>query len=1041
MTELKTLSDAHDIADSIWEELRRRQCRPRATCRLEFHPENLTFRDAIEIVPYLAELGISHVYASPCFHVASNVSHGYAIVDTSRLNPALGSPEDYREYIETLHRHGMGQILDIVPNHMSTSVGENLWWTDVLEHGQSSPFAEYFDIDWDPVESALKNRILLPVLGDSFGAVLERGELSLIYSDGGFYLQYYERRFPLDPVSNALVFEELIRVSQENGVDSEDLLELQSLLTAIRHLPPRYETDAERRQERIRESRVIRQRIRQLVDRSSEVGESITRTLTELNGDVSDPASFARLERLLDQQAYRLSRWKAASDEINYRRFFDVNELAAISTERLDVFQASHQLVLQLLAAGDIDGVRVDHVDGLFDPLQYLWRLQWSYISAIIDRELVARCGEGGLPDNGPSREELRRQILTLLHEKIGGPSPDSLFSDEMLRIGRLRAEGENDATLPPTTPELPLTVYVEKILGANEHLPENWPVAGTTGYEFLNQLNGLFVDAGGYEKIKRHYQRFVHTLNTMNRVIQESKRLILDVSMPSELQLLAHRLKRLANCDRHSRDFTLNNLLAALSEIMIDFPVYRTYLTAGARSANDVAVIQQAIRKARRRNPAMDREVFAWMTQVLLQQWNGIEKHPEAYHLFIGRFQQVTSPVMAKGIEDTAFYRHIPLVSVNEVGGHPDIAPVSLDRFHAENLSRQLRTPHSMLCTSTHDTKRSEDVRMRINALSEVPDHWRTLVSRQSRRNRRWKVEIQGELAPSPNDELLLYQITWGIWPAEPISEEEARQRLGRLHQYMEKAIHEEKENTSWISPHPEYESAVTQFTERVLLDNSSTSLLGDIQSLQKQILQGAHLNSVSAVLLKNTSPGVPDLYQGQEVFDDSLVDPDNRRKVDFGFRKELLAKVRQQSEQDLDGLLKELIVHPCDPRFKLFVTWRTLQVRKKYEEIFTSGVYQPLTVQGPLADYFCAFARRVDAEAAIVIAPRLCCRLLLGVGGDVARFPELTGLEETSVQLPDDLSGKVREQFTGKEHTCSERIYLKSLLGTFPLGLLVTS
>ncbi|HWL07446.1 MAG TPA: malto-oligosyltrehalose synthase [Planctomicrobium sp.] len=1031
MTDGDTVEDlATQLAETVWSAVTERGCHPLATYRLEFNKDHLSFRDAAKLVPYLASLGISHVYASPYLKSASGTSNNYAIVDYSELNPDLGTQEDYQAFVAVLKSHGMGQILDIVPNHMSTAVGENAWWTDVLEHGQSSPFATCFDIDWNPVEQALQNRILLPVLGDNFGDVLEQGELKLVHCQGKFQLHYYDHHFPLDPTSYSILLDETLTRIQESFSPANDILEMESLLTALKHLPERTVTDPELKQERLRETKVIQNRLRALIETSSPVQAALSETLRKLNGEPGQPASFDRLEQMLDRQVYRLSRWKAASDEINYRRFFDVNELAAICTERKEVFEASHAFLFKLLTQQAIHGLRIDHVDGLYDPRQYLWRLQWGYLEALARDQLEQQYPEADW-------NELREDVLDRLHQLLGGLPPGIVFNNQR----DYDSIADHPYEIPLKAP-LPLYVLVEKILGPDELLPNDWPVAGTTGYDFLNQLEGLFVKPEGFTKIQRNYRRFSSCFSGFSEIVQDSKRLILDVAMSSELQLLAHRLKRLARRWRHSRDLTLNHLFAALREIIICFPVYRTYIGSDGISARDRDVIDQAIRQARRRNPTMDTDLFQFIRRILLSEIAESEEDAEYTELFIGRFQQVTSPVMAKGVEDTVFYRYLPLISVNEVGGHPQMAPISVERFHEDNRSRLQQFPAAMLCSSTHDTKRSEDVRARIGLLSEIPDQWRTAVGRWSRMNRLFRTDLQGERSPTPNDEYLLYQTLVGIWPVEPVSEEHHQELVQRIHQYMEKATREEKLRTSWLSPDPDYEAAVRRFIEGALRRDEKNRFLNDLQAFLQRMAPASFLKSASEVLLKLTCPGVPDLYQGQEFWNDSLVDPDNRRPVDFSQRHEQLNTLRQRAdEKGLLELSQGLLNYPSDPAFKLFVIWRALQVRKQHSDLFRSGDYVPVGVQGTLAEHFCAYQRSYETTSSIIVVPRDHVKLSNSVDGDLTRFAELEGLNETVAHI-DSLTGRLYcDQFTGVRFAASTgRIPLLKLFQHFPLAFLIS-
>ena len=679
------------FAQSVAQIAAARYCHPTATYRLQFEAEKMTFRAAAAIVPYLEDLGISHLYASPYLKARRGSTHGYAIVDYGHLNPELGGADDYRALVAALHAHTMGQILDTVPNHMSATPGENAWWTDVLENGPASPHAAYFDIDWQPVKEELRNRLLLPILGDQYGHVLEAGELKLEYRQGAFHLRYFQTLLPLDPWTyRMLLCHGLDALKAAVPPESEELRELESIVTALEHLPQCTETDRTRVTERLREKEVIKGRLRALCERAAEIAAYVERSVAEFNGTPADVHSYDNLDRLLDAQVYRLSHWKAAADEINYRRFFDVNELAAVCMEDPEVFAESHRLVFDLLARGDVDGLRIDHIDGLYDPMEYLRRLQKEYLLAL-GRALHGQTAEARRPPvDGPA-----------------GPPP-AWSEIEALFVAAVTDIAFTDSA------RLPLFVIVEKILAAEETLPEQWLLAGTTGYDFLNSAGGLFVDPVGYVEMTRIYGHFIDQRLDFRAVAEEAKLLIFHAAMSSELQLLAHRLSRISQRHRRSRDFTLNTLRIALREILVSFPVYRTYVREGYLPDRDRQVICRAVAQAKRRNPASNAAVFDFIRSLLL-----LEGPPELDEggcrerdLFAGRVQQVTSPLTAKGVEDTAFYRCFPLASLNEVGGDPGRGAVSVEEFHRHNRARQASFPRSLLAGTTHDTKRSEDTR-----------------------------------------------------------------------------------------------------------------------------------------------------------------------------------------------------------------------------------------------------------------------------------------------------------------------------------------
>ncbi len=694
-------------------------------------------------------------------------------------------------------------------------------------------------------------------------------------------------------------------------------------------------------------------------------------TFREFNGTADDPASFDRLDRLLNAQVYRLSYWKAASDEINYRRFFDISELAAVCTEDPPVFDATHRLIFELLARGAVDGLRIDHIDGLYDPLDYLQRLQQGFVRALgraaFEKLQAERIGptspiqDGAPASSAPSWDAVEPQLLAEVRQAAEADQP------------------------------LPLYAVVEKILGPQEPLPAEWPCAGTTGYDALNQLNRLLVDTAGFQELTKIYERFIGERLDFHEVAYRSKLLILRIAMSSELQLLAHQLNRLSERHRRCRDFTLNTLRLALREILACFPVYRTYIRHGEVSEQDRQIIFRATAQAKRRQPAMDPAALDFIRDVLV-----FEQPPHLdvagrveRELFVGRFQQTTSPLVAKGIEDTAFYVYFPLASLNEVGGDPNKPSLTLDEFHRENLGRAARQPGALVSTTTHDTKRSEDVRARLAVLSEVPHVWKTAVNHWARLNRRHRRDVDGLPAPSRDDEYLFYQTLIGTWPLESPNHRQREAYLARIQQYMEKAIHEAKVRTSWINPNAEYETAVREFVAAALAEQPRNRFLAELRAFVERILNWGLYNALSQTLWKLTMPGVPDIYQGQELWDFSLVDPDNRRPVDFARRSELLAGLEAEVAKGAEPLLQlagELARDPRDPRAKLFVTWRLLQFRQRHADLFRDGEYLPVTATGGRASHLCAFAQRLPASngrpAQTAIAIALGCQSAPGCG-----------------------------------------------------------
>ncbi|MDZ4683620.1 MAG: malto-oligosyltrehalose synthase [Planctomycetaceae bacterium] len=1003
---------------------------PTATYRIQFHA-GCTFREIAAVVPYLHALGISDLYASPFLQARPGSVHGYDIVNHAAINPEIGTLEDLHALRAALRDRGMGLIADVVPNHMAAVPQLNGWWQDVLENGPGSAFAGHFDIDWMPLKPDLANKVLLPVLGDQFGKVLEDGQLSVCYGEGSFWIAYFEQQFPLAPGTYSMILAPWLEELQERlGTEDADVLELFSILTAIRNLPPRTETDAERLAERRREAAIIKRRLHELVGRSEKIAEFVTGNLREMNGRVGDPRSFDRLDELLGDQAYRLAYWRVASDEINYRRFFDINELAAICTESPPVFAETHRLVFDWLDEGTVTGLRIDHPDGLYDPRMYLLQLQ--------EAQFLRLC-----------REESRA--------RADGGSADPLPEEKLVEFWRA------SSLIPGSPLARPLYLVVEKILAPDEALPENWPVHGTVGYEFLNAVNGLFVDPAGQRPLTALYERFTGQPTDFAELAYQCKRLIVRMSMAGELNVLSNRLDRISERNRRTRDFTLSSLTRALQEVVACFSVYRTYVHPGHVLERDTHYIERAVARAKRRNPAMSGEIFDFLRDVLLLRDRDVadEREREAIQRFTGKFQQLTGPIMAKAVEDTAFYRFNRLVSLNEVGGEPAAFGTSVAGFHRFQQARLPRLSHSLNASSTHDTKRSEDVRARISVLSEIPREWRSKVQAWSRWHRRLKAEVDGGEVPSRNAEYLLYQTLIGVWP-DAIPDGADRERLvARMQQYMLKVEREAKVHTSWISPHEAYETAVSRFVADLFATNRRRPFLADLHEFAGRIAAHGRWNSLSQLLLKLTAPGVPDFFQGMEAWNLTLVDPDNRQPVDFAARDQTLSELRTLLSSELPGTTPEDVIDSwlaretesvptasqrlletcADGRIKLFVTLLGLHARRHCGELFATGEYLPLETTGRFADCVVAFARRHGDQCAIIVAPRLTVKVA-GFGGP----PAIGDLwQDTAIRLPDTLDTRpFRELFTRRtwpslttDDVGSGCFPVAEALHSFPLGL----
>ena len=977
-----------------------------ATYRLQLGP-TLGFGQVAALAPYLAHLGASDVYLSPCFKCGPGSTHGYDVTDHNAFNPEVGSADAFDRMTDALAAHELGVILDFVPNHMGIAGDGNPWWMDVLENGQASPHAGFFDIDWKPAKTDLHDKVLLPVLPDQYGRVLEARELQLELSEGAFFVRFGGGRLPICPDSYPLILaHELETLALRLGDDHAPLQELRSVLTALTHLPGRTETETARVEERLREKEIIKRRLATLVKESPDIRDFVDDTVRAFNGTVGEPRSFDLLDRLLSEQTYRLADWRVAGDEVNYRRFFDVNHLAALRMERRDVFAASHELVLRLVGEGRVTGLRIDHPDGLYAPGEYFRRLQEEALLAVA------------------------RRI-----------APDLTAAAALALTEQYR-----EAAASPAAPGArPLWIAAEKILMGDEQVPDWWVVAGTTGYDFLASVNGLFVDRSSSRQMAAVYRRFAGPVGSMADLTYTAKRLIMQVSMASEIAQLGQHLDRISEKNRLSRDFTLNSLVRGIREVIAAFPVYRTYVGDDGEepSRRDRAFIERAVADAKRRNPTVNVSVFDFIKDALLlrhptasDDWERAERRH-----FTMRFQQTTGPVTAKGIEDTAFYVYNRLVSLNEVGDDPSRYGEAPDAFHGKNTHRLERWPDSLVATATHDTKRGEDVRARIDVLSEVPGAWATHLRRWRMLNRRWKLQVDGGAAPDRNDEYLLYQTLLGAWPLGGDGADDVFVR--RICDYMEKATKEAKRHTSWVNPNRAYDEAVREFTARVLAAGSPFRE-AFLPFQQRVALHGA-VNSLAQTLLKIAVPGIADFYQGSELWDLSLVDPDNRRPVDMDTRAALLEELRARIDAHTPGLADlcgELLARWPDGRVKLYVTMRGLGLRQKLAEVFRRGAYRPLLASGDRAEHVVALSRGQGLDVVVSVVPRLNARLT----GFSGRFPlgqDIWG--DTWVALGEQAqAGMYRDWFSGLTIATEARdsgpaLPVGALLRSLPVAMLV--
>jgi (1->4)-alpha-D-glucan 1-alpha-D-glucosylmutase len=883
---------------------------PRATYRLQFHA-GFRFSDATALIPYLQALGISHIYASPYLKARAGSTHGYDIVDHAQINPEIGTADEYRTFVDTLRAHGMGHILDFVPNHMGVGGDDNAWWLDLLTWGEDSHYADYFDVDWQPLRAELRGKILLPFLGKQYGDVLDAGELRWEYADGGFALRYHEHRLPLAPPSYALVLHDAEPASLASFAPLFAALD-----TIAQHTERRGAAASLRRLLEITEAPNARARAEHLdTQRTTAAGKTL-------------------IERVVDAQHWRPASWQVAAEEINYRRFFDINALAAMRMENANCFGEVHRLVFELIARADIDGLRIDHVDGLYDPIGYCDLLR--------------------------SRAEL------LAH---------------------------------------PMYLVIEKILAPNQALLARWRVDGTTGYEFMNAVTGVAIDRSNVRAFDQLYRRFTHDAIPFGEVAYASKKFVLETALSAELNVLALRLDRLAQRDPRTRDFTLGALRHALVETIASFPIYRTYVTGAAVEPADRLFIERAVAAARARDPSNEGSPYRFLRRVLLTEHDDDEVR-ERYVEFAMRFQQLTSPVTAKGVEDTAFYRSVRLVALNEVGGDPARFGTSVDEFHRQNERRAAHHPHALLATATHDMKRGEDVRARLAAISEVPDQWRGALARWSRLNRKHRGVV------TPLDEYLLYQTILGAWPAELLGAELDPTTLAeftsRIVVYTLKAAREAKLRTSWTNADPDYEPALEELVSTILDPQRSPEFLESIHTGARSLAATGMVNSLAQAVLKATSPGVPDTYQGAELWDLSLVDPDNRRPVDFGLRAAALRELDDALAGGLprEQLARDLLAAWPDGRIKLYVLATLLRLRAA--AAWEAGAYAALEPRGERAEHVVAFAR----GAVIVAVPRL----VRGLCGEGVPLGAVWG--DTALVVAPDAT-PYREMLTGRRVT----------------------
>ncbi len=977
---------------------------PSNTYRVQLNA-SFTFDDLRALAPYLDALGVDTCYLSPCLAAKPGSPHGYDVVDHSRLNPELGTAESFAALAQELKRRGIGVMFDVVPNHMNLDPIHNRRWRDLLENGQSAAAAAWFDVDWQPVKQELHDKVLQPILGDQYGIVLERGDLQVGRRDGGFVVRYGEVELPIDPSHIPLAIGQEVEAHRvEAAAEDPDTRELLSILTAFENLPKHVERDPARREARHRERQVAYDRLAALLTRAPEIRAVIDRALTRLNGDASRPESFDALHLLLERQPYRLAYWRTALDEINYRRFFDIIELGAVRVEDPAVFAETHKLVLALVHDEQVTAIRVDHPDGLYDPEAYFERLQAS--------------------------------VWRIRAEALGADKD----TQDALAAWRDACRAED----PMHWAVRPVYLAAEKILVPGERFRPEWAIHGGVGYLFLHQVNGLFVDRAGLHQIERLWSRLDAPAD-FREIVYESRSLIARTSMASEMNMLAHALERIAARDRRSRDFTLNNLRRVLRDVVACFPVYRTYVTERGASESDHLVIARAVAEARRRAPVMEASIFDFIEQVL----GGIA--PDADRVrFAMRFQQITGPIQAKGIEDTAFFRYCPLLSINEVGSDPASPSLSVDQFHEANRVRLADWPSSMLALATHDTKRSGDARARLTALTERPADWRRAMANWMRLNARHRSTIAGVVAPDRADEYHFYQALLAIWPSEletdQIPTAVPADIQTRVAAYMVKAIREAKIQSSWLRPNQAYENAMIAFVRAVLSGPGSSRFLSRFVPFARTMARLGAANSLAHLVLLMGSPGVPDVYQGTELWHLHLVDPDNRQPVDFAQRRAILDELLPHLDRvergtgDAESLVRELAGHWTDGRVKLWVLAALLRYRRRHADLFRLGEYLPLPTE-PANAPLVAFARSHAAHAVIVVAARHAMR-------SNKDWPIGTAWSETALPVPPELEGRTwRDALTGRlvrpahDQHGRERLTVARVLDALPIAWLTTT
>jgi (1->4)-alpha-D-glucan 1-alpha-D-glucosylmutase len=925
---------------------------PRATARLQLH-KDFTLDDAAEVVDYYASLGISHLYLSPLLTARSGSTHGYDIVDPTRINPELGGEPALHRLVARLREAGMGLIVDIVPNHMGVGGADNPWWLDVLEWGRYSNYARWFDIDWNSPDPTLNGKIMLPFLGDQYAQILRSPDLKLTFDEsvGSLYFSYFSHRFPVAPGSYSWILRLGGAALDSVAKDYPDVRPEEPVAYAL-HI----------------------QRLRLLHDlyQTPQGRQAIDLALASFSPESA--GGVARVHRLLERQNYKLTWWRNAAEEINWRRFFEVSDLAGVRVELDDVFEATHALLFRLFSEGLVDGVRVDHVDGLADPSAYC-------------RKLRARL------------EQL-------------------------------------SASRPPNSPDSHPYIIVEKILARGETLRSDWTVDGTTGYDFMDQVGALLHDPAGLSSLNQLWVELATDNDNFATHVLNARRQLLRENFVGEFAALTRSVHAVARTELDTRDIPQAAISRVLTELLVGFPVYRTYASESGHSEADQLVIGQAVHHARQNLAPHDVPLLD--TLITLFDTNSIDPDASAdalplRQLAVRRFEQLTPPLTAKAVEDTAFYRYGRLLSRNEVGADPDCFASTVAEFHALNQARAETFPHTMLATATHDHKRGEDVRARLAVLSEFASEWASSVHRWIRLHTELRSTLQQDpnspavLAPLMEDELMLYQMILGAWPFELKLEnqEQKNQYVERLARWQEKALREAKRQSSWALPNIEYEQACNAFLQALFDDTKCSIFLSEITEWVSRVSPYGIANSLTQTLLRLTSPGVPDLYQGAEFWDLSLVDPDNRLPVDYERRACKLMQGTSAAGTDWS-----------DRQLKQSMIQTVLGLRSSNPELFSEGTYLPLEVQGPLAEHVIAYMRIYKQEAIIVAALRLS-RLVLE--DDLRLSSELKDAEPTLITFPAAFYRTYRNLFDQRDVEVSHSgLEISDIFSKYPVALL---